>query len=71
MKITSHKKHAELSIRMTEGEAFLLYNCIKKGMDDAHKSMPLDNVRQVVADFSDTISGSPYSRFYEDKEEAS
>ena len=52
MKLTSHKKQAELSIRMTETEALLLYKYIRKGSD--HGVDCLTDF-EAVTDFNDTI----------------
>ena len=54
MKLTNHRKYAELSIRMTEAEALLLYKYIRKGSDGGVDCL---TDFEAITDFNDTIFG--------------
>ena len=68
MKLTSHKKYAELSIRMTEGEALILYKYIQKGSNGGFDCL---TDFEAVTNFNDTILSLRMRGAFEVKEEVS
>ena len=68
MKLTSHKKQAELSIRMTETEALLLYKYIARSCENGVDCL---TDFEAVTDFNDTIFSLRMRGAFEPKEEQS